>query len=141
LAVFIKASGKTGMHLYIPCKGFTFSEARKIAEKFCDDIQHAVPTISTTEITVDKRGDKLYIDPNQNDEADTVASAYSVRPHHFPGVSTPLEWKELTMNLKPSNFTIKNIMERIEKKGDLFKGVMDKKIAEKNSIILKKILK
>ena len=40
-------------------------------------------------------------DPSQNDEADTIASAYSVRPFHIPTVSTPMEWKEVKPGLDP----------------------------------------
>ncbi|MDB5246689.1 MAG: ligase [Segetibacter sp.] len=137
LKAFPKTSGKTGIHLYVPCEGFTFPQAREIAERICKEIHALVPEITTTEVTVSKRGNKLYLDPNQNDEADTVAAPYSVRPFHHPSVSTPLEWKEVNDKLDPLKFDMNNILERIEKKGDSFAGVMDKKIAVKNSGILK----
>ncbi len=75
-----------------------------------------LPDITTTEITVSKRGSKLYLDPNQNDEADTVAAPYSVRPGHKPTVSTPLQWKEIKIGLDPSRFQITTIVRRLEKK-------------------------
>jgi bifunctional non-homologous end joining protein LigD len=137
LTAFIKTSGKTGLHIYVPCKGFTFPEARDIAEIICEEIKKSLPDITTTEVTIAHRGSKLYLDPNQNDEADTVAAPYSVRPYHIPTVSTPLEWKEITSKLNASDFTINTIIERLSKKKDLFKGVLDKKIAERNSRILK----
>jgi bifunctional non-homologous end joining protein LigD len=43
-------------------------------------------------------------------------------------VSTPLEWSEVKQGLHPSDFNIKNIMARIEQKGDLFSGVLLKGI-------------
>lgn len=140
LSAFPKTSGKTGMHIYIPCTGFSFPEARSIAEKICSSIHQLVPGIATTEVTIAHRGDKLYIDPNQNDEADTVASPYSVRPHYQPTVSTPLEWKEINAKLKPGAFDIHTILERIKKKGDVFEKVNDKKLALANSRILRKLL-
>lgn len=140
LIAFIKTSGKTGIHLYLPCEGFTFPEARQIAEIICSKIHKTLPGITTTETTVDKRGNKLYIDPNQNDEADTVAAPYSVRPHHHPTVSTPLEWKEVIGGLNPLVFDIHTIHTRIKKKGDLFIGVLDKKIAKKNTKVLSTFL-
>jgi bifunctional non-homologous end joining protein LigD len=140
LKAFPKLSGKTGIHLYVPCTGFTFPKARVIALHICKEIHELVPEITTTEVTISKRGNKLYIDPNQNDEADTVAAPYSVRPFHHPSVSTPLEWKEINDKLDPLKFDMHNILERIEKKGDLFEGVMDKKTAVKNSATLKYLL-
>jgi bifunctional non-homologous end joining protein LigD len=95
-----------------------------------------VPSVTTTNVSVNSRGSKLYLDPNQNDYADTVASAYSARPHGKPTVSTPLEWKEVNDRLSMDAFTIMNIEARLEKKGELFAGVMDKKIAAKNSRVL-----
>jgi bifunctional non-homologous end joining protein LigD len=140
LKVFPKTSGKTGIHLYIPCEGLNFPEARKIAEIICEDVHEQIPSITTTVVEIEKRGNKLYLDPNQNDEADTVASAYSVRPYNIPTVSTPVDWKEINNKLNPQDFTIHSIMKRIEKKGDLFLGVLDKKIAMRNSASLRKML-
>lgn len=140
LKTFPKTSGKTGMHLFIPCEKFTFPDARKIAQEICNQINVIIPEITTTEITVSNRGDKLYLDPNQNDEADTVAAAYSVRPAATPTVSTPLEWKEINEELDPKKYDIHTILGRIEKKGDLFKGVMDEKARKANSNILRKLL-
>jgi bifunctional non-homologous end joining protein LigD len=140
LTAFPKTSGKTGLHILIPCTGFTFPEARTIAVNICNKINEQVPGISTIENTISKRGDKLFIDYNQNDEADTIAAAYSVRPSNLPTVSTALEWKEINQKLDPTKFDIHNTLNRIKKKGDLFKGVMDEKIRIKNSTILKKLL-
>lgn len=140
LKAFPKTSGKTGIHLYIPCRGFTFPEARTIAEHICKEIHGLVPEITTTEVSIAKRGNRLYIDPNQNDEADTVAAPYSVRPYHHPSVSTPVDWREVNSKLDPLRFDIASIGQRIEKKGDIFKGALDEKTAMKNSGILRDLL-
>jgi bifunctional non-homologous end joining protein LigD len=39
-------------------------------------------------------------------------------------VSAPLEWKEVKRGLRPADFTIKNIKKRVDKKGDLFEGIL-----------------
>jgi len=84
------------------------------------------------------RKNKVFIDPSQNDYADTLAAAYSVRPNRIPTVSTPLDWKEVKSGLDPKAFTIDTIGRRLAKKGDLFKAVLDKKIAVANSKMLNK---
>ena len=140
LKAFPKTSGKTGMHMYIPCQGFSFVEARKIALNICIKINRLVPDISTIENTISNRGNKVFIDYNQNDEADTVAAPYSVRPAKMPTVSTPLSWKEINKKLDPQLFTIDAILNRLEKKEDLFKDVNAEKIKQHNSTILKKLL-
>jgi bifunctional non-homologous end joining protein LigD len=140
LKAFVKTSGKTGIHLFVPCTAFSFPQARIIAENICSGIHELVPSITTTEVVVADRGTKLYLDPNQNDYADTVASAYSVRPFKHPFVSTPIEWKELKPTLIPEHFTIDNIQSRLEKKGDLFLATLDRAIAAKNDKPLRAFL-
>jgi bifunctional non-homologous end joining protein LigD len=140
LTAFPKTSGKTGIHLYIPCSGFTFPQTRILAEKICDQIHTAVPRITTTEISVSGRGNKLYLDPNQNEEADTVAAPYSVRPAPLPAVSAPLEWKEIKPGLSLNDFTMHNMPQRLKKKGDIFYNVLSRKIQQKNNPALKNLL-
>lgn len=91
IIAYPKTSGKTGLHLYVPCTKIGFAHARQIAEHICDDIHQLVPKITTTSVSINSRGNKLYLDPNQNDFADTVAAPYSVRPYKLPTVSTPIE--------------------------------------------------
>jgi DNA primase len=91
--------------------------------------QEQLPGFTTLERSLSKRGKgNLYIDFLQNRKGQTLACAYSLRPKPGATVSTPLEWSELKKGLLPSDFTIKNIMTRIEKKGDLFAGILLKGI-------------
>jgi bifunctional non-homologous end joining protein LigD len=140
ILAFPKTSGKTGIHLYLPCNEFNFVEARIIAGTICNAIHELIPLITTTDVGINNRGNKLYLDPNQNDFADTVAAPYSVRPFYRPTVSTPLEWKEINSKLDPGKFTTSTILDRLKKKGDLFKNVLDKKIADSNNRQLKNFL-
>ncbi|SDE35251.1 bifunctional non-homologous end joining protein LigD [Mucilaginibacter pineti] len=140
LQSLVKTSGKTGIHIFIPCQGFTYPQARTIAEKLCDEIAKQVPEIATTEVSIDHRGDKLFVDPSQNDYADTLAAAYSVRPYKHPTVSTPLDWKEVKDKLDPGKFTIDTLPERLEKKGDLFADLLNDQWRKANTKILKEML-
>lgn len=140
IKAFPKTSGKTGIHLLVPCNGFTFAEARCLGSIICDEVQKLVPHISTRERTVSKRGNLLYVDDSQNDFADTIASAYSVRPTDRPTVSTPLDWKEISTKLSAEDFTIKNVKKRIEKKGDLLAGLFDKEVSAFNHHHLRRLL-
>ena len=139
LISFIKTSGKTGIHIYLPVSGIDNAGARRYSELLGKEIHQLVPKISTIQISKDLRGNKVLIDPSQNDYADTLASAYSVRPYHIPTVSTPLEWKEVKKGLDPSKFTIQTIHGRIKKKGDLFIEVLDAKNRQHNYKILSRL--
>ena len=140
LKSFVKTSGKTGLHLLLPCNDIAFGDSRKIAEIICSEIHDLVPEFTTTNISVNSRDNKLYIDPNQNDYADRIAAPYCVRAYHLPTVSTPLEWKEINTKLNPADFNIESIGKRLEKKGDLFEDILNSKIQRTNSKILKNLL-
>ncbi len=141
LTAFVKTSGKTGIHIFLPCKGFSYAQARTLAEHICAEIHARVPAFTTLEASVNHRDNKLFVDFSQNDEADTLASAYSVRPGKQPAVSTPLNWAELDLKLKPAAFTIDTIPARLESLGDLWKDIGNAKIKTANSKILKALLK
>jgi len=49
---------------------------------------------------------------------------YSIRQMPGATVSTPLEWSEVNDKLSSSMFTIRNVLKRFEKKGDLWKPVL-----------------
>ncbi len=140
LKAFIKTSGKTGMHILLPCHGFTFPEARTIAENICNQVHTLVPSITTTQVSVNQRGTNLYIDPSQNDEADTIAAAYSCRAAVSPTVSTPLHWKEVKLTLNMNHFRIDNTLKRLQKQGDLFADLYNPKVQRSNSKLLKSFL-
>jgi bifunctional non-homologous end joining protein LigD len=133
LTAFIKTSGKTGLHIYIPCSGFSFAEARALAYQLADEAHALAPKTSTRHESIAHRGDAVYIDAGQNDYADTLAAPYSIRPYHAPLVSAPLDWKEVKKGLDRYAFTIDSIIERLDKKGDLWKDLTTAKLVTANN--------
>ncbi len=129
-ASFPKTSGATGIHVYVPLGAkYTYDQAKEFAHAVAVLTQHELPEFTSLERSLSKRGkDNIYIDYLQNRKGQTLSCAYSLRPKPGATVSTPLEWSEVKKGLHPSNFTMKNIMKRIEKKGDLFGGVLLKGI-------------
>jgi bifunctional non-homologous end joining protein LigD len=130
---FVKTSGQSGLHVYVPCSGFTFEQTRVMAGRLADEVHELTKHISTRSESKEHRGNKVYIDAGQNDYADTLAAPYSVRPYHKATVSTPLEWKELTEKLNRYDFNVDTLKERLKMKGDLFEGAMNRKIVEGNN--------
>lgn len=141
LTGLVKTSGKTGIHIFIPCAEINFeTEARSVGLNIASEIHNLIPDVATLETRKDKRNSKVYVDPSQNDFADRMACVYSLRPFVEPNVSTPVEWKEVNSKLNPSNFNIETIFQRLQKKGDLFKNIYDNKIRTANTAVLKKFL-
>ena len=62
----------------------------------------------------------VYVDYLQNILGKTLATAYSARATDFAGVSTPLTWKEVEAGVDPRDFTIRTVLPRFERVGDLW---------------------
>ncbi len=133
---YCKTSGKRGLHIYIPLDAkYDFEQIKIFAELVSVKIQNRLPKIVSLERNPDKRKGKVYIDYLQNRKGQTTCCVYSVRPVDGAPVSTPLHWEEVNGRLDPKKFNIKNTMKRIEKEGDLWKGVLEE------GIDLEKIIK
>ncbi len=139
---FCKTSGARGIHVYIPLGAvYSYEECRAFALLLAKMVVKALPELATLERSLAKRPpNKIYIDYLQNKKGQTLAAAYSVRPRAHATVSTPLDWDEVKPGLRPEQFTIRSIFERLEKTRDPFVGVLGKGINMKTAMqLLKKI--
>jgi len=119
---FLKTSGSSGLHIYLPLRPGTPFEAGML---FCQIIASIVagrhPEAATVERAVKKRDPKtVYIDYLQNVEGKTLACAYSARASDYAGASTPLRWDELDDRLDRRAFTIRTLPGRLAEVGDLW---------------------
>ncbi|TCK85526.1 DNA ligase D [Albibacterium bauzanense] len=126
---FPKTSGSTGIHIYIPTNAkYTYDQTQLFARIIVGIVNQQLPDLTSLERTVSARKGKMYLDFLQNRPGATIAGPYSLRPKIGATVSMPLDWKEVKPGLKMKDFTIFNTMERLKKKGDLFKSVLGKGI-------------
>jgi len=122
---FCKTSGSSGLHVYVPMKNkYDYDAVKNFAHIVATLVQEQLPSTTSLERSLSKRGPKIYIDYLQNRTGQTLASAYSLRPVPGALVGAPLEWKEVNHRLTPSQFHIANMVDRVSKKGDLFKPVL-----------------
>jgi len=129
IPAWCKTSGATGLHICIPLGAkYTYDQSRQLAELLANLVQHEIPEFTSVERSPSKRRKKVYLDYLQNSKGQTVACIYSARPKAGATVSTPLFWEEVKKGLSPSNFTIKNLLERVRSEGDIFKPVYEKGI-------------
>jgi bifunctional non-homologous end joining protein LigD len=83
------------------------------------------PDLATVERLVRDRAGKVYIDFGQNGRGRTLATVYSQRSRCGAPVSTPLRWKELENEIHPSAFTMRTILKRLNRIGDLFAPMLE----------------
>ncbi len=126
---FVKTSGSTGLHIYVPFGArYTYDQSKQFAEIIVNLVHDQLPLITSLERSPLKRPDKIYLDYLQNRPIQTICAPYSCRPKPGAPVSAPLHWDEVKKGLQISNFTIKNMLERVRAEGDLFTGVLGKGI-------------
>jgi bifunctional non-homologous end joining protein LigD len=122
---FPKTSGATGIHIYVPLGArYDYETAEKFARIVAELAHRTVPDFTSLLRSPSKRQQKVYLDFLQNKAGQTLAAPYSIRPRPGATVSTPLDWDEVKPGLHPSQFTIKNILHRVERIGDIFSGVL-----------------
>src|SRR5690606_12989969 len=79
------------------------------------------PQWFTTERMKNKRGNKLYLDYVQHHEGKTIVAPYSPRGNADGLIATPLLWQEVNEKLKPSQFPMEAVLERVRMIGDPFR--------------------
>jgi bifunctional non-homologous end joining protein LigD len=127
LTGFPKLSGSRGMHVYVPLAPVhTYERVRRFVDAVGRLLAAANPDDLTMELNIPKRKGKVFVDANRNSSGQTVASVYSARPRPGAPVSAPITWGEVG-TIANGDVTIHTIWERLERHGDLFKGVITKR--------------
>jgi bifunctional non-homologous end joining protein LigD len=124
-----KTTGSKGIHIYVPIlRGPTQKQVWTIAKEIAHVLASANPQLITAIYKVANRPKgRVLVDYNQNAWGRTLASIYSVRPTPKACVSTPVTWKEIEKGIKIDDFRLDNVRKRIEKLGDLWKPLLDKR--------------
>jgi bifunctional non-homologous end joining protein LigD len=129
VAHFLKTSGATGFHIYVPVEPvYSYEQLRTFAEILARTVTAEHPHLVTNERTVARRPPgRVLIDVQQNAHGRPLAAAYSVRAFPKAPVSTPVLPRELRTSLRPEALNIKTISARIKEKGDLWSDFWKKR--------------
>jgi len=120
-----KTSGNRGIH--VACRiepKWGFREVRRCALAFAREVERRAPKLVTTAWWKEERGERVFIDYNQNARDRTIASAYSVRARPDGTVSAPFRWEELD-DLETEDFTLATMPGRYAELGDVQAGIDD----------------
>jgi DNA ligase D len=125
---FPKTSGNRGVHIYVRVEPrWTFTEVRHAAIAFGRELERRTDKV-TTKWWKEERGERIFVDYNQNARDRTIASAYSLRPIPGAPVSTPVTWDELP-TVEPKQFTLHTVPERFAEIGDPHAGIDDRQFS------------
>jgi DNA ligase D len=118
-----KTSGSRGIHVNVRIEArFDFVAVRRAALALAREVERRVPSLATSKWWKEQRGERVFIDYNQNARDRTVASAYSVRNNAEGRVSCPLTWEEIAV-ADPADLTIATVPERYTSVGDPSAGI------------------
>lgn len=113
-----KTTGNRGLHVYVRLEPRWDSyQVRAAAVAAARELERRRPELITAAWWKEERGERVFLDYNQNAPHKTVFGAWSVRARPGAQVSTPLTWEEVE-TIHPDELTIATVPERVAAQGD-----------------------
>ena len=104
-----KTTGNRGLHVYVRLEPRWDSyQVRLAAVAIARELERRRPDLITAAWWKEERGQRVFVDYNQNAPHKTVFGAWSVRARPGAQVSTPIAWDELD-DIHPDQFTIASL--------------------------------
>ena len=109
IAACPKTTGNRGLHVYVRLEPRWDSYAvRSAAVALARELERRRPELITAAWWKEERGERIFVDYNQNAPHKTVFGAWCARPRVGAQVSTPLSWDELH-DVDPDELTIATV--------------------------------
>jgi DNA ligase D len=118
VAALAKTTGNRGIHVFAALEArWTSYEVRAAAVAVARELERRRPDLITAAWWKEERGQRVFVDFNQNAPHKTIFGAWSVRARPGAQVSTPFSWDELE-SVVPDDLTIATVPERVREHGD-----------------------
>jgi DNA ligase D-like protein (predicted polymerase) len=109
-----KTTGNRGLHVYARLEPrWNSYDVRSAAVAIARELERRRPDILTAAWWKEERGERVFVDFNQNAPHKTVFSAWSARSRPGGQVSTPLSWDEID-DVHPDQLTLASIAGRAD---------------------------
>jgi DNA ligase D len=118
VAAMPKTTGNRGIHVYVRLQArWTSFEVRSAAVAVARELERRRPDLMTASWWKEERGERVFVDFNQNAPHKTIFGAWSVRARPGAQVSTPFEWDELD-GIVADELTMASVPARVAERGD-----------------------
>ncbi|OBF05307.1 non-homologous end-joining DNA ligase [Mycobacterium sp. 852002-10029_SCH5224772] len=125
LVGYPKTSGGRGIHVFLRIAAdWDFIEVRRAGIALAREVERRAPDAVTTAWWKEERGERIFVDFNQNARDRTMASAYSVRRTPIATVSMPLTWDELA-SAEPDEYTMATVPDLVSNREDPWAAMDD----------------
>jgi len=123
IAALPKTTGNRGLHVYARLEPRWDSyEVRSGAVALARELERRHPDLITVNWWKEERGQRIFVDFNQNAPHRTVFGAWFARPRVGGQVSTPLTWDEVA-TVDPEELTIRTVPDLLRHRGDPWSAV------------------
>jgi DNA ligase D len=113
-----KTTGNRGLHVYVRLQPRWDSyQVRAAAVAVARELERRRPELITAAWWKEERGQRVFVDYNQNAPHKTVFGAWSVRARPGAQVSAPLMWGEID-TVHPDELTVATVPDRVATTGD-----------------------
>jgi DNA primase len=118
MEAYPKTTGNRGLHIYVRLQpSWDSYEVRAGAVALARELERRHPDLLTANWWKEERGERVFVDFNQNAPHKTVFGAWFVRPRVGGQVSTPLAWEEID-TIDPDSLTLQTVPGRLHQQGD-----------------------
>jgi len=125
ITAYPKTTGNRGLHVYARLEPRWDSyEVRAAAVALARELERRHPDLVTANWWKEERGERIFVDFNQNAPHKTVFGAWFARPRVGGQVSTPLSWDEVA-SVQPEELTIRTVPDLLARRGDPWAAMAD----------------
>lgn len=115
---FVKTTGSKGLHIFVRVEpGWDSFAVRGACVALARDLSERHPDLITDRWWKEERGDRVFVDYNQNAPHKNLFGLLGVRPRVGAQVSTPFGWDDLP-TIDPESLTIDTVPHRLAERGD-----------------------
>jgi bifunctional non-homologous end joining protein LigD len=114
LISFVQTTGGKGLHVVAPLsRPLSWDQHKAFAHALCERMSEEQPARYLTDMRKSLRKGKIFLDYLRNARGATAIAPYSTRARDTATVAAPLTWDELAEGVKPSDFNVRSMVERI----------------------------
>jgi bifunctional non-homologous end joining protein LigD len=114
LKSFVQTTGGKGLHVVAPLsRPLSWEQHKAFSRALCERMAEEQPARYLTNMRKSLRKGKIFLDYLRNARGATAIAPYSTRARETATVAAPLTWDELAEGVKPNDFNVRSMVERI----------------------------
>jgi bifunctional non-homologous end joining protein LigD len=114
LESFVKTTGGKGLHVVVPLTpAADWDQVKEFSKEISEALEQLFPGRYVANMSKARRKGRIFVDYLRNGRGATAICPYSTRARPGAPVAAPIHWDELTPDLRPDQFTVRNLPRRM----------------------------